>query len=125
MMTASFTIAGRLCGLNDLIAAERSNKYKGAAMKRDAQNWVMLEARKQLHGVRFARPVRLSYLFVEPNRRRDHDNVSGFAHKVVQDALVACGVLADDGWDEVVGYVDTFAVDRKRPRIEVTIEEVE
>ena len=32
--------------------------------------------------------MRLTYLFVEPNRKRDKDNVAGFAHKVVQDGMV-------------------------------------
>lgn len=123
-MMHTFTIEGRLAGLNELIAAERDNRYKGAQMKRNAQTYVEYAVKTQLRGVRFSHPVRLRYLFFEPNKRRDHDNVSGFAHKVIQDALVACGVLSDDGWDEVAGYSDDFEIDRKRPRIVVGIEEV-
>lgn len=118
------TIEGRLAGLNELIAAERSNRYMGAQMKRSAQAYVAYAVRSQLRGVRFTRPVRLLYSFYEPNKRRDHDNVAGFAHKVIQDALVECGVLADDGWDEVAGFSDSFFIDKKRPRIVVEIEEV-
>lgn len=118
------TIEGRLAGLNELIAAERSNRYKGAQMKRNAQKYVEFAVMTQMRGVHFKHPVRLHYSFFEPNKRRDHDNVAGFAHKVVQDALVECGVLADDGWDEVLGFSDEFYVDKKRPRIVVEIEEV-
>lgn len=70
-------------------------------------------------------PVRIEYRFYEPDRRRDHDNVSSFAHKVIQDALVSLHILPDDGWDEITGYSDDFFLDKKRPRIEVTIIEME
>lgn len=64
---------------------------------------------------------RIQYTFFEPNRRRDMDNISGFAHKVIQDALVEEGILANDGWSEISGYTDSFEVDKERPRIEVTL----
>ena len=37
------------------------------------------------------------------------------------DALVQAGILADDGWNEVAGISDIYAIDRKRPRIEVAV----
>ena len=124
-MRARFTIHGRLPGLNEYVAAERANRYKGANMKRDAQAVVIMAIRQQLRGVHFTRPVRIAYTWVERDRRRDLDNVAGFGHKVIQDALVSAGVLKDDGWDEVVAFSDGFAVDKKRPRIVVDITEVE
>lgn len=123
-MTARLVITGRLAGLNEYVAAERANRYKGAQMKRDAQVYVEYAIKRQMHGVRFSRPVRLRYLFVEPNKKRDKDNIAAFGHKVIQDALVEMGVLDGDGWAYIEGYVDDFAVDRVNPRIEVTIEEV-
>jgi Holliday junction resolvase RusA-like endonuclease len=68
-------------------------------------------------------PVKLHFRFYEPNRKRDLDNISGFAHKVIQDALVSCGVLGGDGWKYITGYTDEFFVDKQNPRIEVEIEE--
>lgn len=47
-----------------------------------------------------------------------------FAKKFVQDALVQCGVLKDDGWKYVVGFSDRFEVDKENPRIEVLIKEI-
>jgi len=122
---ARFTIHGRLPGLNEYVAAERANRYKGANMKRDAQAVVIMAIRQQLRGVHFTRPVRIAYTWVERDRRRDLDNISGFGHKVIQDALVVCHVLADDGWDEIAGYSDEFRVDKKVPRIVVDIMEEE
>ena len=66
----------------------------------------------------------MNYLWVVPNKRTDRDNVA-FAKKFVQDALVQCGVLKDDGWKYVVGFSDKFDVDKKNPRIEVLIREAD
>ena len=66
----------------------------------------------------------MRYRWVERNRCRDKDNISGFGRKVIQDALVRCGVLPDDGWAWVLGVSDSFDVSRKNPRIEVELEEV-
>lgn len=121
-----FTIPGVLPGLNEYIDAERGpkGKYKAAAMKKQAQNVIGYMIRTQLRGVHFNRPVVIRYLRIEPSRRRDKDNVA-FAKKFIQDALVANGVLKNDGWAEIEHFTDDFAVDPKNPRIEVTIEEYE
>lgn len=74
--------------------------------------------------MRIEKPVFMEYLWIEPNRRRDKDNISSFGRKVIQDALVSAGVLKDDGWKHVVGFSDRFEVDKENPRIEVIIKEV-
>lgn len=119
------TIPGKLPGLNDYIAAERTNRHKGAKMKVDSGNIVAVAIRQCMRGVRIEKPVEMHYTWYEPNKRRDKDNVSSFGRKVIQDALVSTGVLKDDGWKYVVGFSDRFEVDRENPRIEVLIREVE
>ena len=118
------TIPGKLNNLNDYIAAERSNRYRGAKMKADNGNAVSLAVMQCMKGVRIRRPVFMEYTWVEPDRRRDLDNISSFGRKVIQDALVNAGVLKDDGWKHVVGFSDRFRVDKENPRIEVKIREV-
>lgn len=118
------TIPGKLPGLNDYIAAERTNRHKGAKMKADSGNIVAVAIRQCMRGVRIEKPVEMYYSWYEPNKRRDLDNVSGFGRKVIQDALVSTGVLKDDGWKYVVGFSDRFEVDKTNPRIEVLISEV-
>ena len=115
-----FTIKGTLAGLNEYIAAERANRYAGAALKKRCEAVVMHSAR-QLGSTRFERPVRMVYRWYEPNRRRDKDNISAFGRKVIQDALVRAGVLVNDGWSQIDGFSDEFYVDKKAPRIEVQI----
>lgn len=117
-------IPGALPTLNQYIAAERSNRYKAAKMKRGAEEQIVIAARQPMRGVHIDNPVEMSYLWVCKDKRTDRDNIA-FAKKFVQDALVQCGVLKDDGWKYVVGFSDRFEVDLDDPRIEVLIKEVD
>ena len=121
----TLTIPGRLPGLNEYTNACRTNPKKGNQMKADAQDAVMWQILSHMRRCKFQRPVFLLFTFYEQDRRRDRDNVSSFARKVIQDALVKCGTLQDDGWDYVTGYLDRFEVDKKNPRIVVEFIEQE
>ena len=111
METWKVTIPGLLPGLNEYIDAERAvkGKYKAAAMKKQAENVIGFMVKTQLRGVRFDRPVIIHYRWIEPK-------------KFIQDSLVHAGVLVNDGWNQIEGFTDDFAVDPKNPRVEVTIE---
>jgi len=117
-------IPGKLPGLNDYIVAERTNRHKGAKMKAVNGNIVAVAIMQCMSGIRIEKPVFMEYTWIEPNKRRDKDNISSFGRKVIQDALVQCGVLKDDGWKYVVGFSDRFEVDKENPRIEVLIKEI-
>lgn len=123
-MEYSFTILGKLNNLNDYTAACRRNAYAGNKMKRRNEETVLWAIRQQLRGVHIKKTVELEFYWYEPNKRRDHDNVSSFGRKVIQDALVKAGVLKDDGWDYIDGFRDVFLLDRENPRIEVVIKEI-
>lgn len=122
-MEYKFAILGRLDGLNDYTSANRTNPYKGGKMKKNNEDTVIWAIRQQLGRLHITGPVVLRFAWYEPNKKRDHDNVSSFGRKVIQDALVKTRVLEDDGWDYVTGFTDEFYCDRKNPRIEVVIEE--
>ena len=124
-MVYKFTIPGRLSGMNELIAYNRTNVYKGSKLKKDSQMLVMYEINHQLHGIHIENPVIMHYHFWEPNSKRDIDNVASFAMKVIQDALVKCRVLDNDGWKNIRGFECEFDVDQQHPRIDVVIEEME
>ncbi len=123
-MVYLLTIQGRLDNLNDYIGAERANRYKGAAMKADNENVVYFYIRQCLKDVKIKNPVRMHYRWYEKDNRRDLDNISSFGRKVIQDALVNMGTLENDGWKNIIGFDDSFFVDKANPRIEVEIEEV-
>ena len=118
-------IHGKLPGLNELIDAERRHRQAGAKLKRDVERIVRMYIRQQFRGYKPKTPVTLYYYYYEPNRRRDLDNIAGFAHKVIQDSLVKEGILANDGWEHIKGFLDSFSVDKQFPRIEVEIVEPE
>lgn len=118
-----FTIYGRLPSLNEFIKACRTSPVIGNRMKREAEEMIILYIRRA-HLQPIYNKVRIKYSFYEPNNRRDLDNISGFAHKVIQDALVKAGIIHDDTWGDIAGYQDTFYLDKKEPRIEVELEEV-
>lgn len=72
---------------------------------------------------RIDKPVIIHYSFFEPNRLRDVGNVLAGADKVIEDALVKCGILPDDGQKWVRNIVPWFGVDKDNPRIEVELKE--
>lgn len=116
-------IPGKINGLNDFIAANRrkqGNWSGGNEMKQTDQRIISAYIPK---GLRFKGQIYIEYCFFEPNAKRDKDNISGYFHKVFQDALVACRVIPNDGWKEIKGWSDSFSIDRVNPRIEVRIKE--
>lgn len=123
-MEYKLTVLGRLDGLNEYVNACRSSPHKGSKMKRQNEETVLWAVYRQLGGVQIHVPVEMEFYWYEANKRRDHDNVSSFGRKVIQDALVKAGVLEDDGWDYIDGFTDLFLLDKDNPRIEVIIREI-
>lgn len=123
-MEYKMIIPGRLDNLNDYISAERVHRMNGAKLKAKNQERVFQEACIQLGDVHIRNPVKMAYRWYEKDRRRDMDNISSFGRKVIQDAIVKAGILPDDGWKYIKGFTDEFFVDKKYPRIEVTITEL-
>ena len=116
-------IPGKFGSLNTYISKSKTRKgiwNEGNSMKQKDQRRILL----YLPSVKIRRPIWIEYTYFEPNRKRDHDNVSGYFHKIFQDALVEKGIIPDDGWRWIRGYSDRFYVDSKYPHIVVNVEEV-
>ncbi|WP_302419809.1 hypothetical protein [Blautia marasmi] len=123
-MQYKFVIKGKLPGLNDYLKAERCfhrGHSCGNDMKQGYQMLVSNAIRTSLKRQVIKSPITIHYSFYEPNRRRDLDNIAAVAHKFVQDALVKCKVIENDGWQYIKGFSDEFHVDKHNPRIEVTL----
>lgn len=120
-----FTIWGQLPGLNEMIAANRRDRHAGAKLKKESQFLVEMAARRQLKHWKPSGPVFIRYIWVEPNKRRDKDNIAAGGRKIIQDALVTAKYLRNDGWNDITGFSDEFRVDKTEPRIEVEIIEEE
>lgn len=115
-----FVIPMRLPGLNEYIDAERTHRQKAAKLKRLVQRDISACILDQLGGAAYDCPVDIEYTWYEADRRRDKDNIA-FAKKFINDALVECGVLPNDGWRNIRTMFDMFDVDATNPRVEVTI----
>ena len=127
-MEYKITVPGDFPSLNEFIDGNRRSKgrwNKGNQMKQRDQNIICTYIRQQLRKVHIDKPVYLEYTYYCKNKKRDLDNISGYFHKVFQDALVHCGIIHNDSWRYIVGFSDQFFVDNKNPRIEIVICEVE
>ena len=117
----TFTIPGRLPGLNEITDFARTHWAVSAKEKRMHTEKVALLARAaRLRPV--TRPVVICFRWVEATKKRDKGNIRA-GEKFVSDGLVEAGILPSDGWKWVVGFEDRFEVDKKNPRIEVTLRE--
>lgn len=119
-----FEVPGKLPGLNEYTKQNRRNPYIGAAAKRGAQEGIMW-AIKAARLKPMKAPVHIHITWVEPDMRRDKDNIR-FAAKFVLDALVEMGVIQNDNWkwiggSEDVGLSDSYRVNAKNPRVIVEI----
>ena len=131
-MEYKFIFYGSMPNLNDYLQGERipirkNGKFttKGNLIKQENQRKIINILRKDLLGLHIDKPVTILYEFYEPNRKRDLDNISAFAHKVIQDALVKAGTIENDSWKNIKGFTDEFYLDSENPRIEITLKEVE
>lgn len=116
-------IPGPLPGLNELLAAAKSGRGRGNAYARLKADWTqsVWAHAKAAHLKPMTTPVRISFLWVEKDRRRDPDNVAGGGRKLILDGLVKAGVLKDDGAAEIRSWTDTFTVDKANPGVRVEL----
>lgn len=119
-----FFVPFTLPGLNDYIEAERAHRQKGAAMKRKCQDAVMLSLKNQ-NKKPLCEPVKIGFVWIEKNRRRDPDNISSFGRKVILDAMVKLKILQNDGQKNISEFLgDKYAVNPKNPGIKIYIYEM-
>lgn len=97
-------IALKLPSLNEYTNECRRHKYAGARMKKKYEEAIGLYIQKL---PRFENPVRITFIWLEGNKKRDLDNVC-FAKKFILDALVKYGKLKDDNRNNVCGFTDRF-----------------
>ena len=118
MIKQEFVIPRRLPGLNEVLNANRANRYKGAKLKKTVDEticWCIQDARlKPVSG-----PCIVCMTFVEGDRRRDVDNVES-AKKFILDALVKTGILQGDS-PSYVPWSPSYTEYGNRHKVLVTI----
>jgi Holliday junction resolvase RusA-like endonuclease len=114
-----FTIQGELTDLNTYINAERTHRQSGAKIKKSNTDLCLwqLKGLKPIAGLHI-----IHFKWYMPNKMKDPDNIS-FAKKYILDAMVKAGIIENDGWRNIAGFIDEFEVDSK-PKIEIEFKEV-
>jgi hypothetical protein len=56
-----------------------------------------------------------TYLFVEPNRRRDPSNIVAGGVKLIEDALQEIEIIENDNWGSVAGFSAHWTTDTELP----------
>lgn len=97
-----FKIPFRLMSLNEYIDLNRICKFEASDYKKKLESDIMMF----LHGT-VTEPVHVTFVWLEPNRRRDKDNVA-FAKKFILDAMQKKGVLPNDNNRWITGFTDEF-----------------
>lgn len=117
-------IPGVFPGMNEITKAAKSGRGKsnGYSRMKASHDARVVNA---LRGVPLPKIGRARFAFVwyEPQRRRDPDNVSA-GQKFVLDGLVKAGVIPNDGHNEVAGLSHDFVISPDHPGVVVTVTEV-
>ena len=116
----------RLPNLNELINAKAEIFHAGKRFSRYSQikkKWMATigwHIRQQK--LKPVSRVFLKFTWHEQNKKRDPDNIAAGGKKLILDALVEMGILANDGWQQVAGWTDAFDV-REQPGVTVEMME--
>ena len=111
--------------LNQYLIEVGKNPKKGNELKQRYVYIAITYIRNYLKGWKTTRPVKIHYVFGEPNKgqKRDYDNVVGLAMKYIHDALRDTKTIVDDK-PEYVKNFDFEFVYVDVPFIRVEIEEL-
>lgn len=127
-MKQTFTIPGRLEGLNEYIKAAHS-PWKRSKLKQE-QEAIVIQAAKAAGIKPMNPPVAVCVVYYEgktaPREQvRDLDNVLGGGNKFILDALVELGVIPDDNTTNITKLSARGFKATGKPRIVVTLESEE
>lgn len=117
-------IPHELMDLNKYVNSQRANRYGGNKDKRQQTNLCSMYIKRAMkNGLVISDeelPLTISFKWVQPNKRKDPDNIA-FSRKFILDGMVESGLLKNDGWNEIKEFHDTFEVDKDNPRVEISI----
>jgi len=123
-------IQGPLPGLNEIIntsktlvrQAGKKRIYKYTEMKKNITTSI---ARLfLLEGIPKMKSIVIEYTWIEPNAKRDPDNVEA-GTKFILDGLVLAGIIENDGRKQIKKSSHQHAISKDNPGVIVKIQEVE
>lgn len=119
-MKADFVVWGRLAGWNDL---DRKHHWHKVYETKHKEMRRVMEAIVACRLKPFNEPVSITITWIEPDYRRDPDNIASGGFKIILDALVKKGILPNDTRKWIKNVTNEFAEPcKKDPCVIVTIE---
>lgn len=115
MILCTLELSGEFPTLNEYIQGERSNKYIGAKIKKEATQRVAWEVKQHRP---LTEKVHCIFQWYTKDKRKDHDNIA-FAKKFILDGCVEGGLLQGDSPKHIGNFCDVFLVDKLTPRVVV------
>ncbi|ENJ9655886.1 hypothetical protein AB2T14_003586 [Clostridium botulinum] len=112
-------IPGELPDLNKIIDVSKKHYMQYSNLKKSNTDLVAFIAKGK---GKFKR-IDLDIIWYCKNKRKDKDNIAA-GIKFILDGLVKAKVIENDGWKEINNFTHKFEVDKRNPRIEVTLKEV-
>lgn len=97
--------------LNQYINFERSNRYKGAKIKKEATTalYYML-----LNKPKIPTPCKLHFHHYITSKRLDLDNVSAMVCKTTLDAMVKANIIPNDNVNHIIELRHTFEIAKEK-----------
>jgi hypothetical protein len=115
-MSYKLVIPGELPTLNNIINKSKTHWAVYSKMKKKVTEDIAILA-SQLPALN---RIYLIITYYRRNKGTDPDNIAA-GKKFIFDGLVTSGAIKNDGWKEVAGWEERFAVDKKNPRTEIEI----
>ena len=75
--------------------------------------------------VKIEKPIAIHYMIYAKDKKHDRMNLGSCLDKCFCDALQTMKILRNDGFDNIVKITFDYDVDRKNPRAEIVITELE
>lgn len=122
-MEVKITIPGELPDMNQIIKMSKQH-YGSYSRKKKIYTEEVAKACLSVKNKKISGKVAVTCEWMARNRRKDPDNISAGV-KFILDGIVEAGILPNDGWSQVEKIDHYFKVDKRNPRVEVTIREVE
>lgn len=111
------TLKGIQYDWNKVLELMGRSPFKHAAWKKAQE---ALISSQLLQTPKITYRAKYVYNWFEPNRRKDPGNIAG-SEKLIADALQKCGIIENDGWDQISGIEHRFSIDKANPRLELEI----
>ena len=116
-----FVLLGEYCTLNEYSDAERTHYRYGASIKKAETNRAVQDLRAQQWDGETPAPKSIfKFTWYRKNKRTDPDNIA-FAKKFLLDSMEEVGIIDNDGWKNVAGFIDEFYVDKENPRVVIEL----